>query len=83
MAREKMKDARRGDAAAGDASSWARLIRRLPSSSSHCRLQERTGTDTLALSIYHQIHGPKLEDTSSVLLLRSASSSSAGGERRE
>ncbi len=58
MAREKMKDARRGDAAATDASSWARLIRRLPSSSSHCRLQERT--DSLALSIYRQIYGPKL-----------------------
>ncbi|KAJ7922136.1 hypothetical protein B0H13DRAFT_2317742 [Mycena leptocephala] len=38
------------------------------SSSSHCRLQERT--DSLALSIYRQIRAPKLEDTSSVLLLR-------------
>ncbi|KAJ7915012.1 hypothetical protein B0H13DRAFT_2659001, partial [Mycena leptocephala] len=50
------------------------------SASSHCRLRERT--DSLALSIYRQIHGPKLEDTSSVLLpVCSASSSSAGGRK--
>jgi hypothetical protein len=58
------------------------MIRCPLSSSSHCRFQEFT--DTLALSIDRQIHGPKLEDTSSVLLLVcSASSSSAGGKRRE
>ncbi|KAJ7885620.1 hypothetical protein B0H13DRAFT_2277817 [Mycena leptocephala] len=41
-------------------------------------------TDSIALSIYRQINGPNLDDTSSVLLLvRLASSSSAGGKRRE
>ncbi|KAJ7887930.1 hypothetical protein B0H13DRAFT_1888687 [Mycena leptocephala] len=56
-AREKRKDARRGDAAADASSRAGRSGVFL--SSSHCRLQERT--DSLALSIYRQIHGPKLE----------------------
>ncbi|KAJ7915016.1 hypothetical protein B0H13DRAFT_1872520 [Mycena leptocephala] len=55
-----------GDDTAADTSRSGRMIRCL-SSSSHSRLQKCK--DSLALSSYSQIHGPKLEDTSFVLLL--------------